>query len=67
MLRARQPAKLRSQWLWACLTVSCVYAQAAAPAVIITNLPAYGSTSNLGGMVLNTSPATCSVAAFIYA
>ena len=65
MFGARQPPKLRSQWLWACLSASCVYAQASAPSVIITNLPACGSTSKFGGIVLNASPATSSVAVFI--
>ena len=66
MFGTRQPAKLRSQLLWGCLSASCVYAQASAPSVIITNLPAYGSTSKLGGMVLDASHATSSVAVFIY-
>ena len=48
------------------LAASCVCASAAAPTVIITNLPAYGTTSNLGGVIVNASPAACSVAVFIY-
>jgi hypothetical protein len=66
MLGARQFANFPSRWLWLFLTVACAYAQAAAPAVIITNLPAYRSTNKLGGIVLNASPAMCSVAVFIY-
>src|SRR5450759_5193692 len=66
MLGERQLAKVRSQWLWAALTASCVSASAATPAVVITNLPAYGSTVNLGGVIVNASPAACSVAVFIY-
>ncbi len=38
----------------------------AAPALIITNLPAYGSFNNLGGRVLNASPVSNAVAVFIY-
>jgi hypothetical protein len=66
MLGTRQTAKLYSRWLWVCLTASSLYAKAEAPSVIITNLPAYGSTDTLRGIVLNTSPATSSVAVFIY-
>jgi len=66
MLGERQLAKFRSQQCWAALAASCVCASAAAPAVIITNLQAYGSTSNLGGVIVNASPAACRVAVFIY-
>lgn len=34
--------------------------------IIITNLPAFGSQGNLGGLVLNASPATNCVAVFIF-
>ncbi len=53
-------------WFSALLCGSCLCAGAAAPSVIITNLPAYGSTDKLGGMIANGSPAACCVAAFIY-
>ena len=66
MLGERQLAKLRSQPFWAVLAAYCVCTGAAAPAVIITNLPTYGSTSDLGGVIVNASPAACSVAVFIY-
>ena len=48
------------------LAAVCASASAAAPAVIITNLPAYGSTDNLGGVIVNASPAACRVEVFIY-
>ena len=38
----------------------------ASPAVVITNLPAYGSFDNLGGIVLEASPASNAIAVFIY-
>jgi hypothetical protein len=38
----------------------------AAPAVIITNLPAYGSTNDLAGVVANVNPSAYGVAVFIY-
>ena len=66
MLGERHFAKLRSLQCWSVLAASCLGASAAAPAVIITNLPVYGSSDNLGGIVLNASPAACSVAVFIY-
>lgn len=37
----------------------------ATPGILITNLPAYGSTDNLGGVVLGADPAKCRVAVFI--
>jgi hypothetical protein len=40
---------------------------AAAPVVLITNVPAPGSFGNLQGRVLNGNPATQSLAVFIYA
>jgi hypothetical protein len=45
-----QLATFSSAWLWACLTATCLCAQAAAPSVIITNPPAYGSSNNLAGI-----------------
>jgi hypothetical protein len=49
-------------WLW-CLA----WCQSdAAPAILITNLPAYGSTDSLAGKVLSADPATQAVAIFIY-
>jgi hypothetical protein len=39
---------------------------AAAPAIIITNLPAYGSTDDLRGIVANVDTTAYSVAVFIY-
>src|SRR6266567_8316858 len=38
----------------------------AAPSIEITNVPAFGSLNNLGGRVLNASPAAYRVAIFIY-
>ena len=49
--------------LFAAVTVPC---GAAAPAILITNLPAYGVNATLSGVVLNANPATNAVAVFIY-
>jgi hypothetical protein len=43
-----------------------VAAEAAAPAVVFTNLPAYGANGNLAGLVLNADPSTNSILVFIY-
>ena len=66
MLGERHFAKVRSLQCWSLLAASCLGASAAAPTIIITNLPVYGSSDNLGGIVLNASPAACRVAVFIY-
>ncbi len=67
MLGESQLAKLGShfQQCWAVLAATCVCAGAAAPTVVITNLPPYGSTNRLGGVVLNASPTACRVAVLI--
>jgi len=51
-----------------CLAVAvcCCFRLQAAPVVVITNLPAYGTTDTLKGFVLGANPATESVAVFIY-
>jgi hypothetical protein len=66
MLGERHIAKVRSLQCWSVLAASCLGASAVTPTVIITNLPVYASSDNLGGIVLNASPAACSVAVFIY-
>jgi hypothetical protein len=40
--------------------------QAVSPAVVITNLPAYGTTDTLKGYVIGANPATQALAVFIY-
>src|ERR1035441_9164838 len=62
----RHLAKVPAQLFWAVLAASCVCASAAAPAIVITNLPIYGTTSNLAGVIVNASPAARSAAVFIY-
>src|ERR1017187_5604796 len=44
---------------------NCVCKSHAAPTIIITNLPAYGSNDNLAGVVLGVDPAAFRVAVFI--
>jgi hypothetical protein len=48
------------------LAVAGLRANAATPAILITNLPSYGTTNYLAGMVLNVNPAAYAVAIFIY-
>jgi hypothetical protein len=44
----------------------CFSSRAVSPAVIITNLPAYGTTDTLKGYVIGANPATQALAVFIY-
>lgn len=50
-----------------CFLLACIGAGTAlaGPALIITNLPPYGSTANLGGLVLGVPPTEARVAVFI--
>ncbi|HSY16732.1 MAG TPA: glycoside hydrolase family 16 protein, partial [Candidatus Acidoferrales bacterium] len=59
---------MKTVWPWlmilfAALTAPC---DAAAPAILITNLPAYGVNAPLSGVALNASPVSNAVAVFIY-
>jgi len=49
-----------------CLGCFLSPARAASPAIVITNLPAFGALGNLSGFITNASPATNSVAVFIF-
>jgi len=44
----------------------CTRCVSAVPSIVITNLPAYGSSNDLAGVVLNATPGTYAVAVFIY-
>jgi hypothetical protein len=59
---------VKAIWPWLAISFAAISARcdAAAPTILITNLPAYGSTSHLAGVVLNVNPATNAVAVFIY-
>ena len=58
---------IRFAWaVCAILLVSPGWAFAATPSLVITNLPAYGSTDPLAGLALNVNPSACAVAAYIY-
>jgi hypothetical protein len=50
--------------LWFALSLSP--AQAASPAIVITNLPAFGAKGNLSGYVTNANTTTNCLAVFIY-
>ena len=52
-------------WLLSLCVVACFLCSGASPTVLITNLPAYGTTNDLKGKVLNANPATQAVAVFI--
>jgi hypothetical protein len=53
-------------WFIGLVALSRVWPALAAPGIVITNLPAYGSFDRLAGLVLNADPATTRVAVFIY-
>ena len=59
---------MKAIWSWLALSLAAIGARcdAATPVILIANLPAYGSTSPLAGVVLNANPATNAVAVFIY-
>ncbi len=52
-------------FLMVLLLADCTSKENASPSIIITNLPDYGTTDNLAGMVLGADPAACRVAVFI--
>jgi len=54
------------KWLSVVLPLFWLAVANATPAIIITNLPAYGTFNNLGGLVLDANPASSAVAVFIY-
>src|ERR1700754_4552856 len=49
-----------------CLFGICFSGFAVSPAVVITNLPAYGTTDTLKGYVIGADPAKQALAVFIY-
>jgi hypothetical protein len=57
---------LRRFWLPSLLVATGLSGAAAAPTVLITNLPAYGVANDLKGCVLGANPATQAIAVFIY-
>ncbi|HWQ91855.1 MAG TPA: glycoside hydrolase family 16 protein [Clostridia bacterium] len=58
--------KCAFKYLAAVLLLCGVCRASAGPGLLITNLPAYGSYDNLGGMAYGVEPAACRVAVFIY-
>jgi len=58
--------KAIQSWLAISLTAITLHCHASTPAILITNLPAFGSYSPLAGLALNANPATNAVAVFIY-
>ena len=62
------PNTVKAIWPWLAFSFVAIGARcdAATPLILITNLPANGSTSHLAGVVLNANPATNAIAVFIY-
>jgi hypothetical protein len=65
MTARRGIRKFVLQYAAALLLAGCAGKNHAAPTIIITNLPAYGTTDNLAGVVLGADPAAFRVAVFI--
>src|SRR5580692_6439758 len=70
MATPQSPAISARCRLW-CVALGLLFAAyccraPASPVLLITNLPAYGTTASLQGCVLGANPATQAVAVFIY-
>ena len=65
MAACQRIRKFILQYAAVLLLADCACKSHAAPTIIITNLPAYGSTDNLAGVVLGVDPAAFRVAVFI--
>ena len=65
MAARRKIRKSLLQYATVLLLADCGYKGNAASTILITNLPAYGTTANLAGVVLGADPAACQVAVFI--
>jgi hypothetical protein len=55
-----------SRWMVAASAVAPPCAAWASPAIVMTNVPAFGTFGNLSGVVADAAPATHRVAVFIY-
>jgi hypothetical protein len=66
MFMERTAIKSWCQGLIVALVAVWVWGGWSAPSIVITNLPAYGSNDDLGGVVLGASPGAYKVAVFIY-
>ncbi len=49
-----------------CFVFTSLTAKAISPSITITNLPAYGASGNVSGMVAGANPETNCVVVFIY-
>ena len=65
MIARRRIRKFILPYATVLFLANCACESRAAPRIIITNLPAYGSTGNLAGVVLGVDPAAFRVAVFI--
>jgi hypothetical protein len=51
---------------WLCLAIAHSHVGLGAPAILLTNVPPYGSFDNLSGIVVDAAPSAHRVAVFIY-
>src|SRR5436190_22561506 len=64
---AEKAALTRFQWCFCAFFAALgMYRSAASPGILITNLPAYGTSNHLAGLALGVSPAAYDVAVFIF-
>ncbi len=59
---------VKAIWPWLAIFFAALSPRgdAAAPSILVTNLPAYGSRSPLAGVVLNANPAANAIAVYLY-
>ena len=65
MAELRKISALLAQCAAALFLAGCSGKGHPTPGIVITNVPAYGSSDNLAGVVLGADPAACRVAVFI--
>ena len=66
MMRCWKTLLTGRSWILLCLIIAHPRAASGAPAIVLTNVPAFGSFDNLSGVVVGAAPAAHRVAVFIY-
>jgi len=66
MMRCWKTLLAGRSWIVLCLITAYSHAASGAPAIVLTNVPAFGSFDNLSGVVVDAAPAAHRVAVFIY-
>ena len=66
MIRCWEDRLKRQGWLLLCLAIAHAHVGWGAPAIVLTNVPLFGSFDDLSGIVVDAAPAAHRVAVFIY-